>query len=127
MNTEIKISFELKHEKLKKEEKEIKDKLDNEVTKIKEKLEEYLSLSNNLIKNSERINKGIKTINKDEENHNIKIIKKLTYISKLNKTQKEMNKISEILMKNIKLDFLDDNFKLKNIILMDYQYLKKFK
>ena len=101
----------MKHEKLKKEEKEIKDKLDNEVTKIKEKLEEYLSLSNNLIKNSERINKGIKTINKDEENHNIKIIKKLTYISKLNKTQKEMNKISEILMKNIKLDFLDDNIK----------------
>ena len=35
MNKEIKNSFELKHEKLIKVEKEIKDKLDNEVTKIK--------------------------------------------------------------------------------------------
>ena len=39
----------LKHEKLIKEEKEIKDKLENEVTKIKSKLEEYLSLANTLI------------------------------------------------------------------------------
>ena len=36
MKKEIKKSFELKHEQLIREEKEIKDKLDNEVTKIKE-------------------------------------------------------------------------------------------
>ena len=45
--TEIKKLFELKHA----EEETIKNQLDNEVTKIKEKLEEYLSFSNNLIRN----------------------------------------------------------------------------
>ena len=38
----------------------MKEKLKNEVTKIKEKLEIYLSESKNEIKISERINKGIK-------------------------------------------------------------------
>ena len=42
-------SFELKHEILIKKEKEIKDKLQIEVTKIKSKLEEYLSLTNTVI------------------------------------------------------------------------------
>ena len=104
-------SFEIKHEILIKQEKEIKDKLQIEVTKIKSKLEEYLSLVNILIKNYEKINKGIKTLNKDEENKNIKLIKNLTYISKLNKNQKEMNNISKMLMKNLKLNYIDDNIK----------------
>ena len=39
------------------------------------------------------------------------MLKKLTYVSKLNKNQKEMSKISQILMKNIKLDFVNDNIK----------------
>ena len=108
---ETKKLFELKHEKLIKEEKEIKDRLDNEVTKIKEKLEEYLSLSNTLIRNHEKINKGIQILNKDEQNKNTNMLKKLTYVSKLNKNQKEMSKISQILMKNIKLDFVNDNIK----------------
>ena len=56
MKKEIKKLFELKYEKLIKEEKEIIDKLNNEVTKIKEKLEENLSLSNTLIRNYEKIN-----------------------------------------------------------------------
>ena len=51
MDKETTKSFELKHEQLIKEEKEIKDKLDNEVTKIKSKLEEHLSLANSLIRN----------------------------------------------------------------------------
>ena len=104
-------SFELKHEILIKQEKEIKDKLQIEVTKIKSKLEEYLSLVNILIKNYEKINKGIKTLNKDDENKNIKLIKNLTYISKLNKNQKEMNNITKMLMKNLKLNYIDDNIK----------------
>ena len=37
------------------------------------------------------------------------MIKLLTYVSKLNKNQKEMKKFSEILMKNLKLDFINDN------------------
>ena len=111
INKETIKSFELKHEQLIKEEKEIKDKLDNEVTKIKEKLEEYLSLSNTLIRNYEKINKGIKILNKDEQNQDIKLLRNLTYISKLNKNKDEMGKISKILMKNLKLDFVDNNIK----------------
>ena len=96
MDKETTKSFELKHEKLIKEEKEIKDKLDNEVTKIKSKLEEHLSFANSLIRNYEKINKGIQRLNKGEQNNNINLLKNLTYGSKLNKNQKEMNKISQI-------------------------------
>jgi len=111
MDKEITKSFELKHEKLINEEKEMKDKLDNEATKIKSKLEEHLSLINSLLRNYEKINKGIKGLEKEEENKNIKLLRNLTYVSKINKNQKEMNKISQILMKNLKLDFIDDNIK----------------
>ena len=111
MDKEITKSFELKHEKLINEEKEMKVKLDNEVTKIKSKLEEHLSLINSLLRNYEKINKGIKGLEKEEENKNIKLLRNLTYVSKINKNQKEMNKISQILMKNLKLDFIDDNIK----------------
>ena len=111
VDKEISKSFELKHEKLIKEEKEMKDKLDNEVTKIKSKLEEYLSLSNELIRNYERVNKGIKILNNDENNNNLKILRNLTYVSKINKYQKEMIKITQILMKNVKLNFIEDNVK----------------
>ena len=111
MDKETTKSFELKHEKLIKEEKEIKDKLVNEFTKIKEKLEEHLSLTNSLIRNYEKINKGIQKLDKEEQDNNINLLKKLTYISKLNKNQKEMSKISQILMKNLKLDFIDDKIK----------------
>ena len=111
MKKEIKKLFELKYEKLIKEEKEIIDKLNNEVTKTKEKLEENLSLSNTLIRNYEKINKGIQILNKDEQNKNINMIKTLAYISKLNKNKKEMNDISRTVMKSMKLDFIDDNIK----------------
>jgi len=111
MDKEITKSFELKHEKLIKEEKEIKDKLDNEVTNMKSKLEEHLSLANSLIRNYERINKGLHGLDKEEKNHDIQLLRNLTYISKLNRNHKELNNISQILMKNLKLDFVDDNIK----------------
>ena len=41
--------FKRKHEELIKKEKDIKDNLQIEVTKTKEKLEEYLSLSNKIM------------------------------------------------------------------------------
>ena len=72
-------------------------------------MEEYLSLSETLIKQHEKINKGIKKLNEKEEKKNINMIKLLTYISKINKNQKEMQKFSEILKKNIKLNFVKDN------------------
>ena len=100
--------FESKHEQLLKEEKEIKDKLQTEVTKIKSKLEEYLSLSNTIIKQYVKINKGLKIIENNEKK-DLNMIKLLTYVSKLNKNQKEMKKFSEILMKSLKLDFIKDN------------------
>ena len=108
---DISKSFELKHEKLINEEKDMKHELDNKVTKIKSKLEEHLSLVNRLIKNYERINKGIKTLDKNKEINNINMIRNLTYISKINKTKKEMNKIGQTLMKNLKLNFIEDNVK----------------
>ena len=89
----------------------MEDKLQTEVTKIKSKLEEYLTLVNDLIRNYERINKGIKTLNKDKDNNNIKMIRNLTYISKINKSKKEMNRITQTSMKNLKLNFIEDNIK----------------
>ena len=63
--------------------------MQNEVEETKGKLKEYLSFSNKIIKNIERINKGIELLEKDEKN----MIKILTYISKINKNDKEMKKL----------------------------------
>ena len=57
VDKEVNKSFKLKKEKLLKEESDMKDILQTEVTKVKSKLEEYLSFANNLIKNYERINR----------------------------------------------------------------------
>ena len=72
---------------------------------MKEKLEIFLSKSNNLIKISERINKGIQNLKKEQKN----IFKNLSYITKINTTQKEMNTLFQELMRNIKIDFNDEN------------------
>ena len=90
-------SFEIKHEKLIREENDLREKLQNEVTKIKENLENFLSESNRLIKNTEKIQKGIKQIENEKEN----IIKKISYVSKINKCKKEMKMLFGTLMKNI--------------------------
>ncbi len=64
-------SFLQKHENLLKEENEIKETLQIEVTKIKETLENFLSQTNNQIKINERIKEGIKKI-KNEKKYNSK-------------------------------------------------------
>ena len=88
-------SFKLKHEQLLKQENDIKEKLQNKVTKIKEELENNLSLINHLIKTGYKINKGYKTYNNE--------IIKFNYISKVNMIQKY---IKELLIKSIKsIDF----------------------
>ena len=102
VNKETTKSFELKHEQLIKEENELKEKLQNEVTKVKEKMEKSLSKINNIIKICEKIKKGIKTLEKEEKN----MIKTLTYVSKINKNKKEMNLLFSELMKNIKISFI---------------------
>ena len=97
-----------------KEENDLKEKLQLEVTKIKEKLENFWSLSNNEIKISEKINKGIKKMENEEKS----MLKSLSYISKINKNQKEMKKLSSELMKSIKFLYDED----KNIIKFDEFY-----
>ena len=69
-------SYLKKHELLLKEENELKEKLQNEVTKVKEQLEKYLSESNNIIRANERLNKGIKKMENEEKN----MIKTLSYV-----------------------------------------------
>ena len=104
VNNEVTKSYELKHEKLNKDENDLKDKLQNEVTKVKEQLEKFLSQTSNLIKTCEKINKGIKALEKEEKN----MIKTLSYVSKMNKNQKEMMLLFQQLMKNLKINFKEE-------------------
>ena len=107
-------SFEAKHEKLYIEENNLKENLQNEVTKYKEKLENFLSECTNLIRTCDKINKGIKKIENIEENN---IIKNISYISKINKTQKEMKVLDNQLMRNIQINFEEEK---GNLNFLDY-------
>ena len=107
VNNEVTKYFKDKHEILIKEENELKEKLKNEVNKIKEKLEIYLSESNNNIKINERINKGIKNIENEDKN----MIKILSYVSKINKNKRNNKKLFSELMKNIKFKYEEDKIK----------------
>ena len=108
VDNEVTKSYEIKHEKLIKEEEGLKDKLKNEVTKIKEQLELNISNISDIIRNCERIIKGLQIFQKGEENN---ILKKLNYISNINKNQKEANLIFQQLMKNLNISFNDNNIK----------------
>ena len=55
---------------------------------------------------SEKINKGIKIIEKENQEQK-NMIKILSYITKINKTQKEMKVLFQELMRNIKIAFND--------------------
>ena len=110
-------SFQKKHEKLIKEEEGIKEKLENEVTKVKKELENLLSKSNNEIKLNERINLGIKKMEKEDKN----MFKILSYISKINKNKKEMEKLSLQSMKSMKFYFNENE---NNIIYEEFYFNK---
>ena len=69
---------------------------------------------NNEIKISERINKGIKKMENEEKN----MIKILSYVSKINKTQKKMKNIFNKLIKSIKISYEEE----KNIIKYEEYY-----
>ena len=96
----------------------MKEKLQNEVTKTKEKLENYLSKSNNIIRNNEKINKGIKSL-KNSINGQNNTIKILSYVSKISKNNKEINNFLQELIKSRKISFEKDkndiNFKEYNL------------
>jgi len=90
-------------------ENNLRENLQNEVTKVKEKLEKFLSQSDNVIKTSEKINKGIKILEKEEKN----MIKTLTYVSKINKLNKEMKILNQELMRNLKISFQEEENNIK--------------
>ena len=95
-------SFLKKHEKLTKEEFDLKDKLGNEVTKVKEQLEKFLSETSKLIKISEKINKGIKNIEKEGRN----MTKTLSYVSKINRNKTDMKVLfQELIINNYNIIF----------------------
>ena len=100
-NKEMTKSFEEKHLNLTKEENEMREKLQNEVTKVKEKLEINFSNLNTLIRNCEKINKGIKILEKEEK----QMIRILSYVSKINKNKKEMKYLFKEKMKNLSIKY----------------------
>ena len=68
---------------MKKQENDLKEELQNKVTKIKENLEIYWSLLNNEIKINEKIHKGIQKFGNEENNY-------LKNLSKINKNEKQL-------------------------------------
>ena len=112
---EISKSFELKHENLISQENSIKENLQIEVTKIKEKFENFLTECNEKIRIGDKINKGIIKLQNEKEKNIIKVI---SYISKMNKLQNEMDKLFKELIKNSKISFLEK----KNIIKFEDYY-----
>ena len=124
LNTEITNCFKKKQENLIKKENDIKDSLKNEITKIKEKLEIYYSEIYEVIKKGELSSKIIKSYKKNKEE---KIpIKELTYISFLNKANKEIQKHILNPMKNIKISYNDNEeiFKFEEYYLNGIKYPK---
>jgi len=109
MDKETTKSYQIKREKLNKEEKDLKDKLKNEVTKIKEQFEICLSDVNSLLNRSKKIVKGIKALEKEEKI----MIKTLSYLSQINKNQKEMRVLFIKLIKNLKITFKEEEGKIK--------------
>ena len=102
-------SFLKKHEILLKEENDIKEKLQNEVTKTREQLENIWSQLNNEIKLNERINQGLKKFENEDKNIN----KILSYISKINKNKKEINILQQKQMKSIKFCYQEEKSNIK--------------
>ena len=108
-NEEITKLFKFQIEKLVLEENDLKDKLKNEVTKTKEKMEIFLSNIKELTSSCEKIQKGIKLLDNNEKN--MMVI--LSYVSKIAKNKKGTKKLFNELIKNIKIDFNKEEKKMK--------------
>ena len=106
--------YQKKYELILNEKNELIEKLNFEVTKVKNGLEKYLSDINNEILMKERINKGIKKMDNKEQN----IFQIFAYISKINQDIKVMKSLSTKLMRNINIKY-DEN---KNNIIYDEYY-----
>ena len=110
IKNEIVIFYEEKQKNLKEEENKLKENLDNEVTKVKEQLENFFSQCDQIIKLNERIRKGLEKMKKDKENNMRKI---LSYVSKMNKNQKDTNDLLSQSMSNLNLNFDKENCDIK--------------
>lgn len=107
-------SYRKKIEIILKEKEEHIEKINIEVTKVKESLESFLSGINNEILIKERINKGIlKMENKEQNTFQI-----FSYISKINQTKKKMKTYLTKLMRNLNIKY-DEN---SNKIIFDEYY-----
>jgi hypothetical protein len=84
----------------------LKKKLEADVTEIKNNLEKYLSKSVKYIKKDEKIDKGIKILEKEKE---INIYKYFNYISKINKINTKMIDFLNTNMSSLKLSLNDEN------------------
>ena len=109
VDKEVTKSYELKREILKKEEDDLKEGLRTNVTKIKEQLEIAISEVNDLLKINEKLQKGIKILEKEEKI----MIKTLSYVSKINNNKKEMKKLFGQLMKNLNISFIEKESTIK--------------
>ena len=105
---DLKNSYQKKYDILLKEENDLKENLQYNVTKIKEKLEINLSEINNNIKINERINKGFNKALKENQS----MLQILSYISKINISKKNMKKLETLLMKSIKFNYEEKNSKI---------------
>ena len=82
--------------------------------------------SNSLIRVSEKINKGIKSLEKDENNNMIRI---LSYIAKINDNKNDTNSLLITLMKNLEMGFQEEqtNIKYEECFFNFSQYILTFK
>ena len=110
INNEIVKFFQEKLKKLKEEENELKENLDNKVTQIKEKLENFLSECNKILKINGKISNGLEKLKKDNENNTRRL---LSYLSAINKNQKEINTLLNQPMSNLKIDFEKEKCNIK--------------
>ena len=88
--------------------------MQNEVTKVKEKMENTLSEINEEIRLNDRINKIANKLEKDDEN----LIKMIAFVPKIKNHIAIMNETMKKPLKNIKFNFQKENKSiiLKNII-----------
>ena len=97
---ELDKSFELKLQKEKNKKDKIIEELNNEVTKTKEHLENFLTQINSIIRDGEKIKKALKKfLNKTPA------VKVLSYISFINKNISNVNNASKELMESISFNY----------------------
>ena len=112
---EMKKLFKQKYENIEKKENEISHKLETEKDKVVNLLSKFLEDSKRIIETSEHINKDVKSLDKDDKN----ILIDLSFISEINKNQKEMEELFKQLMGSIKISYQE---KSKNVKYDEYYF-----